>query len=51
MFLVPILCTLSLNPLLGKKDKIRILNETLDIIDLNNFSVLPFLHVGWGQWR
>lgn len=39
------------NTLLGKKDKIRVLHKTLEIIDLNNFSVLPFLNLGRGQWR
>lgn len=47
MFSVPIMCTLTLTPLLGKKDKIRVLGGTLKIIKMNNFSVLPFLHLGW----
>ena len=51
MFVVLIMGTLNLNPLLGKKDKIRVLHKTSEIIELNNFPVLPFLHPGWGQWR
>lgn len=37
MFLVPIMYILTLTPLLGKKDKIGILDETLKIIEPNNF--------------
>lgn len=51
MFVVLIMCTLNLNPLLGKKDKIRVLRKTSGIIELNNFPVLAFLHLGWGQWK
>ena len=49
MFSVPIMCTLTLTPLLGKKDKIRVLNGTLEIIKMSSFSVLPFLHLGWEE--
>lgn len=34
MFLVLILCTLNLNPLLGKKGEIRLLHQTSEIIEL-----------------
>lgn len=36
-FLVPIMHILTLTPLLGKKDKTGILDETLEIIEPNNF--------------
>lgn len=49
MFLVLIMCTLNPSPLLGKKDKIRVLHKTLDTIDLNNFSVDLSLYLGWVQ--
>lgn len=48
MFLVPIMCTLTLTPLLGKKDKIRASGGTLEISELSNFTALPFLHLAWG---
>lgn len=53
MFLVTTMCTLNLTPLLGKKDKIRvlegILEGTLAITELNSLHVLQFLHLGSGR--
>lgn len=49
MFSVPIMRTLTLTHLLGKKDKIRVLDGTLEIIKMSSFSMLPFLHLGWEE--
>lgn len=48
MFLVTIMCALNLTPLLGKKDKIRVLDGTLKITQLN-FCVLQFLYLRWEE--
>lgn len=53
MFLVTTMCTLNLTPLLGKKDKIRVLEGILEgslaITELNSLHVLQFLHLGSGR--